>query len=449
VRLLCESDPQIVGCVFDDNRATQGGGAGSGGGLYMQAHCDPTILNCTFSENHAFHIGGGAAAQNEASPTFVNCLFADNECSEWGGGLRSGFETVTTLINCTFRGNDATLSGGGISAKRVDPNPPDPPTGLVLTLRNCLVWGNTAGTGNEIDLDSSPPGQVEAWNCDVRNGPNDIVGGIVVWKTPNLSAPPNYDAHSRPGFDSLCLNQGDPNLAYLQSDVGDVDDDGDVSEPVPIDAGQGSRRVNPPNRVDIGAMENQIDSCVGDIAPNLNGGPDGIVDAADLSVLLARWGTPGGIADLAPPLGNNTVDVGDLDVLLGAWGPCPSAFLSGGESEAVQGEGEGDARVGRVSVETPSSGPDWPVARPRRAGHLLPRAGEGRWDPRFYFFSRSREKVAAQQPDEGASAPPPCPHPTTSASITSRGPSPGFFSTLLLAPAFSPARRSKVKLLPA
>jgi len=52
--------------------------------------------------------------------------------------------------------------------------------------------------------------------------------------------------------------------------------------------------------------------CLGD----LNG--DGVVDGADLGVLLGGWGQPG-VADLNA---DGTVDGADLGALLGAWGPC-------------------------------------------------------------------------------------------------------------------------------
>jgi len=56
-------------------------------------------------------------------------------------------------------------------------------------------------------------------------------------------------------------------------------------------------------------------SCVGD----LNG--DGVVDGADLGILLNAWGPcPGCPADLD---GNGVVDGADLGILLNAWGPCP------------------------------------------------------------------------------------------------------------------------------
>jgi len=56
-------------------------------------------------------------------------------------------------------------------------------------------------------------------------------------------------------------------------------------------------------------------ACPGD----LNG--DGVVDGADLGLLLGQWGTDG-LADLN---GDGVVDGADLGLLLGAWGPCDKA----------------------------------------------------------------------------------------------------------------------------
>jgi hypothetical protein len=55
-------------------------------------------------------------------------------------------------------------------------------------------------------------------------------------------------------------------------------------------------------------------TCDGDIAPN------GVVNVADLMVLLAQWGeVPPGPADIN---GDGFVDVNDLLILLENWGPC-------------------------------------------------------------------------------------------------------------------------------
>jgi hypothetical protein len=46
---------------------------------------------------------------------------------------------------------------------------------------------------------------------------------------------------------------------------------------------------------------------------------DGLVDAADLGILLGAWGTTGSSADLNA---DGAVNGADLSVILGAWGPC-------------------------------------------------------------------------------------------------------------------------------
>lgn len=49
---------------------------------------------------------------------------------------------------------------------------------------------------------------------------------------------------------------------------------------------------------------------------DLNG--DGLVNAADLAIMLGAWGGPG-LGDIN---GSGSLDAADLSVLLGAWGPC-------------------------------------------------------------------------------------------------------------------------------
>ena len=58
-----------------------------------------------------------------------------------------------------------------------------------------------------------------------------------------------------------------------------------------------------------------IIECPGDVDA------DGTVGGADIGLLLAAWGSPGGEADLDE---SGIVDGEDLGLLLAAWGPCPS-----------------------------------------------------------------------------------------------------------------------------
>lgn len=55
--------------------------------------------------------------------------------------------------------------------------------------------------------------------------------------------------------------------------------------------------------------------------PDLNG--DGVVDGADLGLLLGAWGPCGGSPCAADQNSDGVVDGADLGLLLGAWGACP------------------------------------------------------------------------------------------------------------------------------
>ncbi|MHC5113099.1 MAG: hypothetical protein ACYTGP_01565 [Planctomycetota bacterium] len=82
--------------------------------------------------------------------------------------------------------------------------------------------------------------------------------------------------------------------------------------------------VGPVTSLRIGGSELFLDNiCIDVPAPasctsDLDG--NGIVEFADILVLLAHWGNPGGLGDLN---GDNSVDFADLLVLISDWGPCP------------------------------------------------------------------------------------------------------------------------------
>ena len=52
--------------------------------------------------------------------------------------------------------------------------------------------------------------------------------------------------------------------------------------------------------------------------------PDGndVIDATDLGILLALWGTDGGAILAADVNGDGFVGSADLGILLASWGPC-------------------------------------------------------------------------------------------------------------------------------
>ena len=73
----------------------------------------------------------------------------------------------------------------------------------------------------------------------------------------------------------------------------------------------------PLTSAEVDALYRAASICPGDIT---NGGT---VDAADLSILLAAWGTNGQAEFDTDIDGSGLVDGGDLALVLGGWGPCP------------------------------------------------------------------------------------------------------------------------------
>ncbi len=170
--VLCDSDggATIEGCTITENAAGSGGGLSTfksvwvsncvfrkntaeaaGGGLYVPGYGRETTIalavNCIFEGNRAER-GGGAHLTGNSSTSAIDlqsCVFAGNRAQEGGALYLMGPYGRTT--NCTFSGNAADSRGGGISF-----------TGgsLEQILTNCILWGNTAGTGSVEDAQTHP-----------------------------------------------------------------------------------------------------------------------------------------------------------------------------------------------------------------------------------------------------------------------------------------------------
>ena len=108
---------------------------------------------------------------------------------------------------------------------------------------------------------------------------------------------------------SPCIDSG--NDSVLPSDAHDLDDDGDILEPLPVDY-LGEQRIGGVV-VDIGAIEYHDQSCICD----LNGDAD--VNVSDLLIVIDQWGQSNSPADLNF---DGIVDVADLLIVVGNWGPC-------------------------------------------------------------------------------------------------------------------------------
>jgi len=206
---------RIVRSQFIDNASTEDGGA-----LLCVTEDQSFVVNCFFRNNTSV-FGGAVMLQNLTTATLANCVFTANTAAQ-GGAMFSFMSADTTVDNCTFANNTATTWGGAIHQD----------DDCVLTLINSVVWDNADSTGkgtqdSQIYYLQVPPvvrySCVQGWNTpgvdgNISDDPllADVLGGNV---------------HLQSG--SPCVDTG--KTADLPRDVADLDNDGDVDEPLPLD----------------------------------------------------------------------------------------------------------------------------------------------------------------------------------------------------------------------
>jgi hypothetical protein len=298
-----DSSPTIRNCTYSKNIATN-----RGGGIFNILGSHPIVINCKFDENAAGTDGGGMLNQG-SEPTVINSTFIGNSANS-GGGVHNECCISPTVVNCTFTGNmgHAITNNGASSSPMVVncilwANSPDAISGGTPAVSYSNVQGGFPGIGN-IDAD---PLFVDP------DGPDD---------NPNAWADNDY----RLSAGSPAIDAADNSAVPIDSE--DLDNDGDVLEPVPYDLDGNPRFVddtckadagNPPGDtpgVDMGAYEFQCTSC--DVIF------DETVGVNDFLQVLADWG-PCVDCDYCPSDFDGDCEVGVTDFLklLAAWGPCP------------------------------------------------------------------------------------------------------------------------------
>jgi hypothetical protein len=115
----------ITNCIINGNSAS------SGAGMYNNL-ANPSLLNCSLSNNTAMEFGGGVYNYG-SSPTFANCIFSSNSANN-GGGIYNYENTNSTLTNCTFADNSAPY-GNAMACDSRDQIYPS-----LLQLANCILW---------------------------------------------------------------------------------------------------------------------------------------------------------------------------------------------------------------------------------------------------------------------------------------------------------------------
>jgi predicted outer membrane repeat protein len=287
----------------------------NGGAIDCTLESGPTIMNCVFENNRAQSLGGAIACRGLSLAVIKRCTFINNvsrghpEGSQ-GGAVSCFVLSDATITDCVFIGNDSRY-GGAISCSISFP-----------TITNCLFVDNRADIGGGAVYCGASDPLIE---IEVRIGEpivtySTIQGG---WDGPgNLDADPIFVGETLVGsIDGFRLHRTSPCIDAANNhalpDGIDTDLSGNprrVDDPATEDTGLGD-----PPLVDMGAFE--FRSCTADIDR------DGDVDLADLSTLLAAYGTGTGDPGYDPAADldfDDDVDLGDLAILLPAYGVgCP------------------------------------------------------------------------------------------------------------------------------
>ncbi|GEM_PF-4829848 len=225
-----KASPTVIGCVFIDNEAGDDGGA-----VCNKSGSSGKYINCAFYSNatqgaNAGRSDGGAIFNTASetspvasNPTFVNCVIAGNSTVRDGGGECTAEELAVsnaTYLNCTFRGNTAGDDGGAVACK----------DGCTVTLKNCILWDNSAaGNGDEIWNSSST---VNVTYSDVQGGhagTGNINSNPYFADTSDLDGADNrwltFDDGLRIQFHSPCVDEADGNAkdSYTEADADERD----------------------------------------------------------------------------------------------------------------------------------------------------------------------------------------------------------------------------------
>jgi len=160
------------------------------------------------------------------------------------------------ITGSSLSGNTASARGGALFVSRQG----------VASVANSILWGNSAASGAEIHVTGAGSSASVAWS-DVQGGLAGVVvapASSLTWLAGNLAVDPKFAGPElRLGAGSPCADAGDN--TSIPPDRADVDGDGNLLEPVPLDLDRTLRRKDDPAApntgngtppiVDMGAFE--------------------------------------------------------------------------------------------------------------------------------------------------------------------------------------------------
>lgn len=312
---------------------TPGQGAGVLGG-------SPTFRGVRFIANQA-GLDGGAWYGYANAPRFIRCVFEGNGAGETGGAL-STYEGSILAISCRFSGNQALDGGAGYTYAGV------------IEIVNSLAVGNAAEEGGaafstyegSIVLRSATVADNSGAALFAYEGPGAVVRNSIIWNNPisgpssvswscvqggvqgggqgegNTSGDPRFidpaAGDYRLGFGSAAIDAGNNDL--LPSDAFDLDRDGNLAEPLPLDLAGGPRRRDDPAAPDAGVGRSPVvDMGAIEALADCNG--NGVEDALDIAKGTSADVDGNGVPDECEDCNDNGLP-DSLDIAAGTSADC-------------------------------------------------------------------------------------------------------------------------------
>jgi len=310
--------------------------SGPGSCIYGTGGANLNVTNSVFSGIREDYWGSAIQSFNGAME-ITNCLFANNFCgladdtSQGAVAYCHAYDThilrTINITNCTFVGNGSTGSYGAVSNR-----------GATMNLNNCIFWDNDGQTGiyNGCGLVC---GTTTMNYCDYY----DSIDGSVTDGGTNISDDPMLIGETyHLGHWSSCIDAGNNNL--VPADSQDLNNDGNTTQPTPLDLGGLARFYDDPciddtglgtaPIVDIGAFEFQpgyfstfgtvngknvkltLKDCDGnDVTFSLTGGGYGRIDPCDCTFSdIALYETTEKSVFTISTKGKNETSVGNIGV---------------------------------------------------------------------------------------------------------------------------------------
>ena len=170
--------------------------ASAGGGAIRCGDGNPKIFNNVIDNNQGRY--GGGLVFNFSGAMIKNNIIAGNSGGEdfGGGGIwaygTDGLSRPRIVENNTIVNNASATVGGGIRAWSAS-----------MTVRNSILWGNTAATGPQINYSGTVP---VVRYCDVQGG---FAGTAILNAAPVFETMNYYLATPSP-----CIDKGDSTAVY-------------------------------------------------------------------------------------------------------------------------------------------------------------------------------------------------------------------------------------------